>query len=241
MKSAYFDTLFESARVPAPNAFAILTAHNPYGKTWDSASNEAADRRLVARLRELGAEPWRVVGYAPDRSHAEAGWGAQISLEVACSLGRDFEQDAIYWVDNDRLELIGLKTPGRETLGSWQARVQPFALPYFTLHLGSCPPNYRFNSADEARVRDLVLASFHNFTIQLARGCFLGGVEEVFLISIATQEVGKLLALADTLRREWRQKGVGLHTFGNYYRVTEASDLDLMQQVLQARQLCSGV
>ena len=175
MKSAYFDTLFESARVPAPSAFAILTAHNPNGEPSDRASNEAADRRLAALLREQGMEPWRVVGYAPDRSHAETGWGAEISLEDACRLGREFEQDAIYWVDNDRLELIGLKTPGRETLGSWQSRVQPFALPYFTLYLGSCPPQHRFDPADEARVRDSVLAFFQNFTIQSARGCFLGG------------------------------------------------------------------
>ncbi len=241
MKDHYRHTWFESARSEVAAAFAIITAHNPFGSKRTAEQNTAADQHLEQQLRELGMEPFRVIGYSPDRSHAEAGWGAAMSLEDAIRIGRAFQQDAIYWVENGNLHLVCLQTLESEELCPWQQRLHPLAIPYFTIHLGARAPALTLDAEDEARVRDQVLKSFQGFTIQRARGCFLGQVEDVFLVSIATHEIGELLTLAEILRREWRQKGVGLHGLGHYFRVTEASDLALLQQVIQACQLSSGV
>ena len=232
MKDHYRHTWFESARSDVATAFAIITAHNPLGSSCTAGQNAAADQQLEQQLRELGMEPFRVIGYSPDRSHAEAGWGAAMSLDDAVRIGRAFQQDAIYWVENGNLHLVCLQTLESEALCPWQQRLQPLALPYFTLHLGSSPPDFILGEEDEARLRGQVLQFFKGFTMQRASGCFLGGAEDVLLISIATHEIGKLLELAALLRREWSQKGVGLHACGHYVRVTEVSDLQLLREVL---------
>lgn len=105
---AYFQVRFRVDRYPAewPEAFAIITAHATTGESWSQAENEAADRRLVHRLQATGVWYWRVTGYAPGGGHAEAGWGTALDLESACQLGRDFLQDAIYWIAQDTLSVI---------------------------------------------------------------------------------------------------------------------------------------
>lgn len=232
MKDHYRRTWFESTRTDVMDSFAIITAHNPLGNICSAEQNDRSDRKLVQCLRDAGLEPFRVIGFSEDRTHAEAGWGVVMPLEKAIQAGRDFEQDAIFWVEQGTVNLVCLHTLAREAVCLWHERLQPLALPYFTLHLGSSPPDLILGEEDEARLRGQVLQFFKGFTMQRASGCFLGGAEDVLLISIATHEIGKLLELAALLRREWSQKGVGIHACGHYVRVTEVSDLQLLREVL---------
>lgn len=239
MKDHYRQTWFESECADVTGAFAIITAHNPFGEIHSSRVNAAADQRLGQRLREMGLEPFRVTGCSADRTHAEAGWGAVMTLDDAIRTGREFEQDAIFWIENGTLHLVCLKTLAREPVCPWKERVQSPAIPYFTLHLGASPPEFILSAEDEAKVSRQVLEFFQGFTLQRGKGFFLGAVEDVFVISIATHDLARLLELAARLRRDWRQKGVGIHGCGHYLRVTEVSDLLVLRQVLTG--LVSGI
>lgn len=123
---AYFQVRFRSPSLPAawPADFAIITAWATTGERWSPAENEAADERLQATLRTLGCWRWRVTGYSPLDGHAEEGWAVALPLELAREIGREFRQDAIYWVAEDQLWVI--KCGGKSGLvpvGSFRERL----------------------------------------------------------------------------------------------------------------------
>lgn len=105
---AYFQVRFRSPYLPVawPTSFAIITAWATTGEQWSAAENEAADLRLQASLRALGRWHWRVTGYSPLDGHAEEGWAVALPLESAREIGREFHQDAIYWVSGDQCWVI---------------------------------------------------------------------------------------------------------------------------------------
>jgi hypothetical protein len=105
MHPAYFEVRFASEShwknpvVP----FAIITAYQTTGQVWPQAANLQADERLRQTLEALGVWYQRLTGYSPVTGHAEPGWAVAMDFEQACDLGRQFEQDAIYYVDGDEL------------------------------------------------------------------------------------------------------------------------------------------
>lgn len=115
MHPAYFDTRFrsETAPEPQPEAFAILSAFSTTGSTWSPERNASADADLERVLIERGGWHCRLVGYSPKTQHAEPSWAAVMPLEEACRLGQQFAQDAIYWVDRDRLFVVACHSPDR--------------------------------------------------------------------------------------------------------------------------------
>lgn len=105
MNTDYFETHFLAERAVAdwPPAFVIITACATTGETWSDAENRAADERLTAALRARGVWMERLTGYSPHTAHAEPGWAAALSFDEGCDLGREFRQDAIYYVTGDAL------------------------------------------------------------------------------------------------------------------------------------------
>ena len=100
----YKATRFRVANDAAlPHRFAIITAYATTGELWTDEENQRADRRLQKRFERAGMAHTRITGYSPASGHAEPGWAVAMDFEDACSLGRQFKQDAIYWVDDDRL------------------------------------------------------------------------------------------------------------------------------------------
>jgi hypothetical protein len=86
-----------------PQRFAIITAYATTGEHWKEEENRLADRKLKKRFER--ADQWhaRVTGYSPTSGHEEPGWAVALGFDAACDLGRQFKQDAIYWVEADRL------------------------------------------------------------------------------------------------------------------------------------------
>jgi hypothetical protein len=86
-----------------PQQFAIITAYATTGEHWKDEENRRADRKLKKRVESV--EQWhaRVTGYSPTSGHQEPGWAVALGFDAACDLGRQFKQDAIYWVEADRL------------------------------------------------------------------------------------------------------------------------------------------
>lgn len=126
--SEYHETRFvPKAPTPArwPEAFAVITACNPFGQGLDEEADKAATVRLRKAISRLGLKRHRVTGVSADMKHRESGfavWGCD--LPAALNLGREFTQNAIYWVEKGRLDVVSCSTGEREYVGLWSERVQ---------------------------------------------------------------------------------------------------------------------
>ena len=105
MHPAYFGVRFRLDETPSnwPQAFAILTAYQTTGQTWPERRNHAADHALLVQLREIDDNVFRLTGYSPETGHAEPGWAAAVGFALACDMGREYRQDAIFYVEHGEL------------------------------------------------------------------------------------------------------------------------------------------
>lgn len=103
---AYFETLFWGDPLPTgfSERFAIISACSPTGRKWKEARNQAADQRLRMRTRRW--RPHRLTGQSPDCEHTEPGWAIPCSKATAIKLGRAFQQDAIYWIQDGQVQVV---------------------------------------------------------------------------------------------------------------------------------------
>ncbi len=121
---AYYRTTFSCDDAESwPVRFAIVTAYATTGETWSAARNQQADRELLTRIEERGSWRKRVTGASPDGLHAEPGWAIEVSLEEARKLGRDFRQDAIYFVEADLLHVASCFETRIATVGAFRPRL----------------------------------------------------------------------------------------------------------------------
>lgn len=104
--------------------FAIISGQNPAGKTENPLYNQLLDKRLQARLLQLGAPYRSVIGAAPDLSFQEKSWVVLCDKQQAITLALEFTQNAIYWVEQGQLYLVPvlLQEP-EECLGQFQQRL----------------------------------------------------------------------------------------------------------------------
>lgn len=89
-----------------PTAFAIVTGCNPNGKDAGVAQNVQFDRRLSERLIAQRRWHWRVTGGSPDFEHSEPGYAMVLPFHAAIDMGREFKQEAIFWIEDDDLCVI---------------------------------------------------------------------------------------------------------------------------------------
>ena len=125
MNPLYATSLFQATSPPSgwPRAFAILTACNPSGQTEDAAQNAEHDARLLAQIEAWRCWHWRVIGGSPDFHHAEPGFAVELALSDALTAGRELEQEAIFWIENDELSVIACQGEARLKLGCWLDRL----------------------------------------------------------------------------------------------------------------------
>lgn len=105
-------------------SFAIITAHNPKGQTLAPSQNRLLDRKLLQEILGL-RRPYRaMVGASQDGSHMEKSWAVATDKASAIKLGCKFNQNAIYYVESDKLQLIPCLLSQQETaLGAFSPRV----------------------------------------------------------------------------------------------------------------------
>lgn len=230
-KAAYYDTVFEyipDAKVPD---FWVVTAHNPDGKTADAGGNLAADTKLHADIVALGISPFRIIGRAPDDTHAEPGWGFPCDETTAIKIGRRYQQEAVFHFTDGGIDLVNCKTRKRHPLDDPENRkLDPRNVRHFTLFVGSPPGSNRLDPLEYAGVCTRVGAVFPGFTIQRADGCFQSRFEDTLLIHIATREALKVLSVAHDLRRFLNQTGLAISHNGIYQRVRDWTDDGLILQ-----------
>ena len=124
LKAPYFNAYFSSAlRGRLPPRFAVVTAHNPMGRTASPAANRRRDAALRRALRSLKITHFRVTGGSRDGAHREPGWGLIVkSPEAARALAERFEQDAYFWISSGRIYLGSAAGGPLARAGSWNAR-----------------------------------------------------------------------------------------------------------------------
>lgn len=105
-------------------SFAIITAHNPRGRVLSASQNRLLDRQLQRHIIEL-KRPYRaIIGASYDRRHMEKSWAVPIEKSLAVALGTQFNQNAIYFVEGDQLQLVPCLLNYPElTMGAFSARV----------------------------------------------------------------------------------------------------------------------
>ncbi|MBZ9612610.1 DUF3293 domain-containing protein [Rheinheimera maricola] len=104
--------------------FAIISAQNPAGHTEHPYLNLRRDNELQACLNKQRLPYRSVIGSAPDRSFQEKSWIVLCDKKSAIELALQFEQNAIYWVQQGELFLVPvLIAQTEECLGSFSERL----------------------------------------------------------------------------------------------------------------------
>ena len=134
IRPEYLKTLFVPKKLgknqPPPDwsrPFAILTAHNPGGKIVDLETNTEADKELRRSLSRKSLSKHRVTAVAEDWSHEEksfAVWG--LDHATAAKIGREFRQDAYFWVENGTVHVHSCHTQEKQKVGTWESRLRTF-------------------------------------------------------------------------------------------------------------------
>ena len=134
IRPEYLKTLFVPKKPgknqPPPDwsrPFAILTAHNPGGKIVDLETNTEADKELRRSLSRKSLPKHRITAVAEDWSHEEksfAVWG--LDHATAAKIGREFRQDAYFWVENGTVHVHSCHKQEKQKVGTWESRLRTF-------------------------------------------------------------------------------------------------------------------
>jgi hypothetical protein len=121
MNPEYQNVYFTSDTDERPTRFAIVTAYNPDGITIGSPQNIIADQKLRNEITGRGGGCFRVTGMSRDATHQEPGWAIDCSEPEGIELGKQFKQEAIFWVSDDRITLINVTTLEKVDLGRFSS------------------------------------------------------------------------------------------------------------------------
>lgn len=106
-------------------SFAIITAHNPKGQVLSEEQNGLLDQQLQQAMARRQERSRQIIGCSPDRRHQEKSWMVYTTRRRALVLAEQFQQNALYWVDNDELWLVPclLQNYPAVRLGSFKQRL----------------------------------------------------------------------------------------------------------------------
>lgn len=92
--------------LPVTEVLHVISGCNPGYRETDEV-NERRHMYMERRLRDAGVEPLPAVGTSPDGSWVEPSWAVTgLSRDVACDIGREFGQIAVFEIDGPSLEII---------------------------------------------------------------------------------------------------------------------------------------
>lgn len=121
----YLRTIFIAKDTPEggwPLQFAVLSACNPLS-SGEREDDAAATIRLRKRLSRSGHKRYRITGSSTDWNHQEASFAAwNLSLDEAMEIGREFQQNAIFWIDEGRIEVVSCENGEKKFVGMWGER-----------------------------------------------------------------------------------------------------------------------
>ena len=103
-----------------PEKFGVVTSCNPDGKTVSPKENIRLTQCLKDELESAEEVSFSVTGCSPDQTHQEPGFGIASNSEVKIiELGRKWQQEAIFWIEEGNVHLISCNSGTREVIGQW--------------------------------------------------------------------------------------------------------------------------
>jgi hypothetical protein len=128
MNPAYQQVRFK-AQLPEgglPVRFGIVTACDPDGRSASAADNAAVTERLRRELARGTTTFFPVTGGSPNFLHAEPGFGVvATTAEEIVALGRDWRQEAVFWVEHGAVQLVPCGEGAPVAVGEWRDLVHP--------------------------------------------------------------------------------------------------------------------
>lgn len=104
--------------------YAIITACNPKGEFLSGCENLARDYQLQRFITKQNANCRCVYGCSPDLTYREKSWMVNFDKQQAIEVGKAFEQNAIYWVEDGLLFLTPcLSSEIEEPVGDVKSRI----------------------------------------------------------------------------------------------------------------------
>ena len=126
MNQNYFGVVFQAvesiSNVIMP--FAIVTAHNPMDMRLDEFKNNERNEILRKDLLQSNLIHREIIGCSEDHTHQELSFVVKCKLKQAIQMGNKFEQRAIFWVEENKLQIVDCKTLKSYDLGSFKKRFQ---------------------------------------------------------------------------------------------------------------------
>ena len=126
MNQNYFGVVFQRvesiSNVIMP--FAIVTAHNPMDMRLDEFKNNERNEILRKDLLQSNFIHREIIGCSEDHTHQELSFVVKCKLKQAIQMGNKFEQRAIFWVEENKLQIVDCKTLKSYDLGSFKKRLQ---------------------------------------------------------------------------------------------------------------------
>ena len=123
MNEPDFRKLFQNARWRGdepesvwPKSFGVVTAWNPNGKIISDKENAARTEALRKELDRQKLRHFPVTGYALDSDHYEDGFGVVCGRNQTIKLGKEWEQLAVFWMEDGWVWLIFCDPDGEEIL-----------------------------------------------------------------------------------------------------------------------------
>ncbi|NVC63488.1 DUF3293 domain-containing protein [Vibrio sp. 05-20-BW147] len=120
---AYSTSFFHFSDKWEVESFAIITACNPASVLRSKAENCISNQRMKARID--GLHFCSVIVADQACSWSEESFAVETNLNNALNLAREFEQNAIYFVERGELFLVScLSDQRKESIGSFDLRVK---------------------------------------------------------------------------------------------------------------------
>lgn len=118
---AYSNPYFRFSRVPQVSSFAIITAWNP-ASVW--LSQEDNDRNNQYLAQDIDHTYLSMVDVGDESfSWVETSFAVEMTLQRSLELGKKYGQNAIYFIEGERLFLISCdKEQTKVSLGKWRGR-----------------------------------------------------------------------------------------------------------------------
>jgi len=109
----------------ARESFAIITAENPFSAgELSPEENQALDAAFRERIAAEGWRSFALWGCDPESDHREQSHAVFIDQATAIKLGRELEQNAVFWVAEGDLVLLDSQGDDRsECLGPFSPRL----------------------------------------------------------------------------------------------------------------------
>ena len=125
MNPNYFKVVFIHNSIKVfPRTFGIITAYNPQDQSLTEGQNQKRNKLLKVKISHQMKLLGEIVGSSIDKTHQEPSFVTEGKLPELLKLGKEFEQNAVYWIKQDSLFLLDCNHRKKYQMGSFRKRIR---------------------------------------------------------------------------------------------------------------------